>query len=110
MSLALEAFKKIFENNIGHGGNNYSSNCYYQRINVRDDRLGLTYIISVYRNSELWKTFWIDKKGIDARILENWNKLTERQKYQGTQKEFARYSSIEDFEKILKELKKNIFN
>lgn len=110
MNLTLEAFKKIFENNIGHGGNNYSSNCSYERINVRDSRLGSAYIIGVYRNGELWKTFWIDREGIDARILENWNQLTERQQYQGTQKEFARYSSVEDFEKILKELRKNIFN
>lgn len=40
----------------------------------------------------------------------NWNKLSDYERFAGTQKEMAKYRTVEEFKKIINELRANIFN
>lgn len=114
MNLTTKRFEKIINDVFGSGGDSRTSNCHYsyeRRILSREGRYGkLTYVIQVYRNNELWKTFWLNNRGIDARILDNWSDLTERQRYAGTQKPLLKYDQVEQFQDKIKELSENLFN
>lgn len=110
MNLTTKRFDKLFNDIFGHFGEKNTSNCKYSYERILLNRESKHYVIHVYRNSELWKTFWVDNRGIDARILDNFNSLSERERYYRTQKPFCRYSTIEEFEPKIKELHQIIFN
>lgn len=114
MNLTTKRFDKIFKENFGSGGSKHTSNCdfnYQVNILSKESRYSeLIYVIQVYRNNELWKTFWINKNEIDARILDNFNSLSERERYSRTQKNLHRFSTVEEFELKIKELQQTIFN
>lgn len=112
--LTTEKFEQIIEKEFAHFAERkiFNCDCYYNRkILMRESKNAkLTYIIQVYKNNELWKTFWIDQKGVDARILDNFNSLTESKKYKGTQKAYLQYEVVEDFEKKIRKLSQEIFD
>jgi len=111
----FEVFTKIFSNNFGHGGDKKTTDHIYsysaQKFILHAwPNKPPYYVIEVTRNSELWKTFWVMNHELDARILENWNKLSEGQRYRGTQKTIAKYQTAEEFEKVISKLRSDIFN
>lgn len=108
---------KALNDEIGQNIELKTSNCHYSarlhehfsQINPRLIRLP-SYVIEVKINGELWKTFWINRESINYRILENFSSLTDRQKWEATEKNYSKPSSLEDLIFNLKEIKKTIFN
>ncbi len=110
-----EEFEKILKDTFGDGGNNYITNHFYEvKKTGRDWQYGrLSYVIQVYKKneskSELWKTFWLNIKQTSARILDNWNQLTDRERYADTQKTIADYNNSREFSFFIQKLNENIF-